>query len=92
MDLFMGSQNQKMNVIIDTGSSKLIMIDSSVAFCKYTFDSFNSQSYWYEYDGYDSISYLDGSYIDGYKSHDRVSLDALNQYSVPSFNFLLGYS
>lgn len=88
-DLYLGSANQAFNVIIDTGSNKLIILDSSCTTCTAgTFDTTTSTSYVTSTD-YDTISYLDGSFIRGYKVHDRLSVDSTNTYSVSNFNFLL---
>lgn len=38
----------------------------------------------------DEISYLDGSYVVGYKSTDTVAFDDDSIYSATTFNFLLG--
>jgi hypothetical protein len=39
----------------------------------------------------DSIEYLDGSSVSGYKVHDSCSLDSAGIYKEQSFNFLLTY-
>ena len=88
-NIYLGSQNKAFQVIIDTGSNKLIILDSSCTQCVKTFDTTTSTSY-VSSTITDSISYLDGSYIVGYKVGDRVSIDALDNYSVNGFNFLLG--
>jgi predicted SPOUT superfamily RNA methylase MTH1 len=85
--LYLGSNQELFNVLIDTGSSKLIIMDSSCAECLFTFDS-SSSSTFVSSTTYDTNSYADGSYIRGYKVHDKVSLGDTT-LNVPSFNFLL---
>jgi hypothetical protein len=87
--LYLGSARQAFDVIFDTGSNKLIILDSSCTSCtKGTFDTTTSTSY-VSSTVYDTISYLDGSYIRGYKVTDTLSVDSAGTYEVNNFNFLL---
>jgi Eukaryotic aspartyl protease len=88
--IYVGSNKQSFDVHMDTGSNKLILLDKSCTECTgSTFDPTKSTSYvntYYE----DSIYYMDGSYMIGYKSLDTVAWDLYYSYKATSFNFLLG--
>lgn len=85
----MGSNLQPFDVIVDTGSNKLILMDKSCTNCQAAkFDSRMSTSYQSSRVA-DSIDYEDGSGVSGLKVHDSISLDSSNTISAYGFNFLL---
>ncbi|TNV79572.1 hypothetical protein FGO68_gene16302 [Halteria grandinella] len=89
-EIYVGSGMQKFDVTLDTGSNKLILNDKSCLECQgATFDTSTSTTY-VNTGVEDEISYLDGSYVVGYKSTDTVAFDDDSIYSATTFNFLLG--
>lgn len=79
------------SVSLDTGSDKLIIMSTSCIDCIETFNSSQSTTF-IPSNQVDSISYLDGSYVVGYKVADQVSFDEAGVFAVRNFNFLLGHS
>ncbi len=88
-DLYVGSQATPVNLIIDTGSNKMVIFDVSCPDCLQTFNSSASTTF-VSQGRQDSISYVDGAYVNGCRANDTVSIDAAGVYSVSDFNFLLG--
>jgi hypothetical protein len=74
--------------VLDTGSSKLVLLDSTCENCYgEVYDEGLSSTYEYTLEN-DEISYLDGSYVKGQVAKDTVGF--LQNFTVPSFKFLLG--
>lgn len=85
--IYVGSDSQPLDVKIDTGSNRLVLLDSSCVECQFTFNSTDSSTF-SPSSTTDVISYLDGSAIKGFKVNDTVAL--AQGYEVDNFNFLLG--
>ena len=91
-DIYMGSNKQIFTVQVDTGSNKLILFDSDCSSCTTTARFFRNQSTTFQTSRVtDSISYLDGSSVSGFKVRDSCSLDQEGNYKAQSFNFLLTF-
>jgi hypothetical protein len=78
-------------VDIDTGSNKLILLDSSCTDCQGTTFNSGASSTYVDLGIEDSIAYLDNSWIFGSKSTETVRFTSTSSYGATNFNFLLGF-
>lgn len=87
-DMYLGSNNQKVSVELDTGSSDLWVIgkDSGIDTSYGTYDSSASSSY-KKLNGDLDIGYFDGSHAKGDYVTDSASLSSNGDFTLKDFQF-----
>ncbi|TNV80424.1 hypothetical protein FGO68_gene15878 [Halteria grandinella] len=93
--LFVGSNLQEFDTYIDTGSNLLVLLGTETSRssndCELPARFDNTTSSTFALTGYnDSISYMSGYFVSGFKASDTVSIDSSQTIKATDFSFLYG--